>query len=215
MDRRLLFKLIAAAGLAPALIRQALAKGQVPIQPGLQSIKGTVTVNGKTAKEGQLLAPGDRIVTGPASEATYVIGQDAFLQRADTEVAFPMDSAAFFRLITGRLLSVFGKGDKRLVVPTATIGIRGTACYIESDAMKTYFCLCYGEAEVVPAVAPQEREVIRTQHHDHPIYIHGDAAMPTSMVPATVINHTDAELILLENLVGRLPPFYGKGMKPY
>ena len=215
MDRRLLFKLIAAAGLAPALIRQALAKGQVPIQPGLQSLKGTVTVNGKTAKEGQLLAPGDRIVTGPASEATYVIGQDAFLQRADSDVAFPMDSAAFFRLITGRLLSVFGKGDKRLVVPTATIGIRGTACYIESDAMKTYFCLCYGEAEVVPAVAPQEREVIRTQHHDHPIYIHSDATMPTSMVPATVINHTDAELILLENLVGRLPPFYGKGMKPY
>jgi hypothetical protein len=215
MDRRLLFKLIAAAGLAPALIRQALAKGQVPIQPGLQSLKGTVTVNGKTAKEGQLLAPGDRIVTGPASEATYVIGQDAFLQRADSEVAFPMDGAAFFRLITGRLLSVFGKGDKRLVVPTATIGIRGTACYIESDAMKTYFCLCYGEAEVVPAVAPQEREVIRTQHHDHPIYIHSDATMPTSMVPATVINHTDAELILLENLVGRLPPFYGKGMKPY
>ena len=215
MDRRLLFKLIAAAGLAPALIRQALAKGQVPIQPGLQSLKGTVTVNGKTAKEGQLLAPEDRIVTGPASEATYVIGQDAFLQRADSDVAFPMDSAAFFRLVTGRLLSVFGKGDKRLVVPTATIGIRGTACYIESDAMKTYFCLCYGEAEVVPAVAPQEREVIRTQHHDHPIYIHSDATMPTSMVPATVINHTDAELILLENLVGRLPPFYGKGMKPY
>ena len=215
MNRRQLFKLIAAAGLAPALIRQALAKGQIPIQPGLQSLKGTVTVNGKAAKEGQLLAPGDRIVTGPASEATYVIGQDAFLQRADSEVAFPMDGAAFFRLITGRLLSVFGKGDKRLVVPTATIGIRGTACYIESDAMKTYFCLCYGEAEVVPAVAPQEREVIRTQHHDHPIYIHGDATMPTSMVPATVINHTDAELILLENLVGRLPPFYGKGMKPY
>jgi hypothetical protein len=30
------------------------------------------------------------------------------------------------------------------------------------------------------------------------------------MVTAPVINHTDTELILLENLVGRWPPFYGQ-----
>jgi hypothetical protein len=30
------------------------------------------------------------------------------------------------------------------------------------------------------------------------------------MAPAAMVNHTDAELILLENLVGRWPPFYGK-----
>jgi hypothetical protein len=33
--------------------------------------------------------------------------------------------------------------------------------------------------------------------------------MPKMMVPADVINHTDAELILLESLVGRVPPFGG------
>ena len=215
MDRRQLFRLVATLGLAPLMIRQALANGQSPIQPGLRKLTGQVLVNGRPAAEGQAINPGDVVVTGPAGEAVYVIGQDAFLQRAGTEVRFPMDAAGFFRVVTGRLLSVFGRGQKRLVLPTATIGIRGTACYIETDAMKSYFCLCYGEAEVIPTSAPSQREVIQTKHHDHPIYIHGDPHMPTSMVPATVINHTDAELMLLESLVGRLPPFYGQDVKPY
>jgi len=29
------------------------------------------------------------------------------------------------------------------------------------------------------------------------------------------VNHTDAELDMLEALVGRKPPFAGKGYKPY
>jgi hypothetical protein len=95
------------------------------------------------------------------------------------------------------------------VVPTATIGIRGTGCYIEAEAKTTYFCLCYGVAEVSPTADPKLTERIETKHHDHPILIHNDSAMPM-MAPASVINHTDAELILLENLVGRWPPFYGK-----
>jgi hypothetical protein len=49
-----------------------------------------------------------------------------------------------------------------------------------------------------------------TTHHDHPLYIHDNMKMPTMMVSAPVINHTDAELVMLENLVGRWPPFYGK-----
>lgn len=215
MDRRQLFRLIAAAGLAPTLIREALANGSNPVQAGLRKITGLVFVNGKPGVEGMTIAPGDRVVTGPASEAVYVIGQDAFLQRAASEVHFPMDATGFLRILTGRLLSVFGKGEKRLFLPTATIGIRGTGCYVEAGSAKTYFCLCYGEAEVIPEVAPQQREIIRTKHHDHPLYIHGDSSMPTSMVAAEVINHTDAELTLLESLVGRLPPFAGQNYKAY
>ena len=32
--------------------------------------------------------------------------------------------------------------------PNATIGIRGTGAYIEVHEGRTYFCLCYGKAEV-------------------------------------------------------------------
>jgi hypothetical protein len=35
------------------------------------------------------------------------------------------------------------------------------------------------------------------------------------VTPAPVINHTDAELILLEGLTGRQPPFIGQGFRPY
>ncbi|CAB1368516.1 hypothetical protein [Denitratisoma oestradiolicum] len=207
MKRRTLIKATLAGIGTIGILRRVLAAGINPAKPGLQRLKGRVTVNGQAAVEGMLIKGGDTVITGADGEAIYVIGQDAFLQRASSEVRFGDGVADFLRVVSGRLLSVFGRGEKRLTLPTATIGIRGTACYIETDAMKSYFCLCYGEAEVVPAAAPAEKEVIRTRHHDHPIYIHGDPAMPTSMVPATVINHSDLELELLEGLVGRRPPF--------
>lgn len=213
MQRRTLLQLGMGATLVtgiPGTIRRVLAAGNAPVQPGIRKLTGVVSLNGQPAREGQLVRPGDTIVTGPRSEAIYIVGQDAFLHRAETEVRFGTSTEDFLRLVTGRLLSVFGKGQKHLHVPTATIGIRGTACYLDTDTLRTYFCLCYGEAEVTPTAAPQTREVIRTQHHDHPIYIHGDPSMPTSMVPAEVVNHTDMELKLLENLVGREPPFWGR-----
>ena len=54
------------------------------------------------------------------------------------------------------------------------------------------------------------RETVRTTHHDAPRYIYAHAEMPIKMIePAPLINHTDAELIMLEALVGRRPPFFG------
>jgi hypothetical protein len=213
--RRNFLRTLAAAGLLQGaglsgLIREALANGNAPLQAGLRKLTGMVTVNGQSAKAGMLIQPGDTVITGPGSEAIYVIGDNAFLQRADSRVTFGTEAADFFRVVTGRLLSVFGRGHKRLNVPTATIGIRGTGCYIETEAERTYFCLCYGEAEVTPSAAPREAEVVKTWHHDHPLYINSDMRMAKSMVPAEVRNHTDAELSMLEALVGRYPPFYGK-----
>lgn len=224
-QRRQLLKAMAAAGLlGPAgisgLIRDALAKGAVPIRPGLNRIRGEVIVNHKLAKEGQLLQAGDTIVTGRDSEAVYVIGKDAFMQRELTTVNFGSDALQnLMRVVTGRILSVFGKGARTIQTSTATIGIRGTGCYIEDERQgsnsRTYFCLCYGSVELTPTAAPHESERYDTLHHDKPMYIHNDMKMAKMMVPAGVINHTDAELTLLESLVGRTPPFYGQGGKTY
>jgi hypothetical protein len=159
---------------------------------------------------GQVIRPGQKVATGEDGQAVFVVGKDAFLQRANSEFVIEHGTGvAVLRYLTGRILSVFGKGRKTLAVPTATIGIRGTACYIEAETQETYFCLCYGTAIVTPFGAPQERATIRTRHHDHPITI-GKAAGSTMMANAKVINHTDDELIMLEALVGRKPPFYGK-----
>jgi len=223
--RRRLLKALAAAGLfgsagISGLIRNALAKGNAPVAPGLHKMRGVVTVNSKPAQEGQLIGPGDTVVTGRDSEAIYVIGQDAFLQRESSTISFGADAAEnLMRVVTGKILSVFGKGARTIKVSTATIGIRGTGCYIEdegSDAKaRTYFCLCYGSVDLTPSAAPQERESYSTTHHDKPMYIHNDMKMAKMMVPAGVINHTDDELKLLESLVGRWPPFYGQGGPRY
>ncbi len=225
--RRRLLKVLAAAGVfGPAgiagVVGQALAMGKVPVSPGVYKMHGDVTVNGKPARMGQLIGPGDTVVTGADSEAIYVIGRDAFLQRDKTTLMFGADAAkSLFRVVTGRVLSVFGKSqDKRtLQATTATIGIRGTGCYIEDEgsgaAARTYFCLCYGSVELTPSAAPQESESYSTGHHEKPMYIYNDMKMPKMMVPAGVINHTDDELTMLESLVGRWPPFFGQGGSQY
>lgn len=219
MDRRQLLRQLGAAGLLSAggiagFLQRALAAGVAPVPPGLHKLTGQVTVNGQPARQGQLIRPGDTVATGPDGEAIYVIGQDAFLQRSGSTVSFGTQLgntvADFMRVLNGRILSVFGKGERQLRFSTATIGIRGTACYIEEGVKaETYFCLCYGSAQITPAAAPAEATTITTRHHDHPLWIGNDMKMPTMMVSAPVVNHTDAELTLLENLVGRWPPFYG------
>jgi hypothetical protein len=215
MDRRQLLQRLGAAGLLAGgvmgFLQRALAAGVDPVPPGLHALKGVVTVNGQPAREGQLILPGDTVVTGKEGEAIYVIGDSAFLQRGGSTVSFGKTLADFMRVVNGRILSVFGKGDREIRFSTATIGIRGTACYIEEGVKaETYFCLCYGSALVTPSAAPREAETITTSHHDHPLWIGNDMQMPSMMVSAPVVNHTDAELTLLENLVGRWPPFYGK-----
>lgn len=209
--RKTLAKLLAASALGftgmGSLIGRALAAGSHPIRPGIQQVIGRVTVNGKTAESGMLVGPGDTVVSEANSQAIYVIGQDAFLQRADSTVTFSGGSdVEVLRILSGKLLSVFGRGSKRIETTTAVIGIRGTGCYIEAEPRRVYFCLCYGVAEVSPNADPNHVERIETRHHDHPVYLHHDTSMPM-MIDASVINHADAELELLERLVGRQPPF--------
>ena len=152
----------------------------------------------------------DTVVTGPGSEAIYVVGQDAFLQRDNSTVSIGAEAARnTMRVLTGKLLSVFGKGEKLVQTKTATIGIRGTGCYIEAEEKRMYICLCYGVADYTPHIAPDKAQRVTTNHHEHPVWISGESASEP-ITTAPMINHTDAELTLLESLVGRMPPFAGK-----
>jgi len=205
LKKLIVTSVIASSGLS-GLIREALANGAKPVLPGVHKVTGPVSISGKAAHPGMAVGSGDTIVTGTGGEIIYVIGQDAFLQRENSTVSFSGATANVMRVLTGKILSVFGKGHKKLETATATIGIRGTGCYIESAAERVYFCLCYGIAELSPLADPNHIERIETTHHDHPVYINSNSSMPM-MVDASVINHSDAELELLENLVGRWPPF--------
>lgn len=209
--------LVAGASL-PLLLRQALAAGG--LREGLVKAEGEVRVNGLAAKKGAKIAPGDSIVTAPGAQAVFVVGRDAFLMRGGSELLTAGNSAAIatLRLVTGKLLSVFGRGPRLITTPTATIGIRGTGIYVEAQAERSYVCTCYGEVDLQAVNMPEAKETVRTIHHDAPRYIYAHGDMPIKMIePAPVVNHTDAELIMLEALVGRRPPFenYGGSYRAY
>jgi len=201
--RRALLALAAGIGMHPAL-RVALA--QSTGKQGVRSAKGDVRVNGKPTVVGGLIRPGDTIEIGKDAVASFVVGQDAFLMRSNSRAELAGSGAlvAAVQLVTGGLLAVFGDGEHRLTTATSTVGIRGTGAYMEAEPWRTYFCLCYGTAEVT-ATRIGAQETYSTRHHDAPRYIYGDGRKQ-AIVPASVSNHTDAELVLLESLVGRTPP---------
>ena len=202
--RRALLALAAGIGLPTALGR---ALAQTSAKQGVRTVQGDMRINGKPAEAGTLVRPGDAIVLGEGAVATFVVGQDAFLMRGGSRAELIGSGllVSAVQLVTGRLLGVFGSGrERRLVTATASIGIRGTGAYMEAEPLRTYFCLCYGTAEVA-ATMGGARESYSTRHHESPRYIYGDGRR-RAIVPAGVANHTDSELILLESLVGRSPP---------
>jgi hypothetical protein len=191
------------------LVRDALAQGR---ERGIYRVRGEVEVNGQPAREGAEVRAGDAIRTGSDGEIVFVVGRDAMLARRNSNVSLLADG---FRAVTGAVLSVFSSGGRRQIrTETAVIGIRGTGVYIEAEAARTYVCTCYGETVLEPLGDPASRETINTRHHEQPRYIMA-AGSPQMLMQAHVINHTDAELILLEGIVGRRPPFVGQGYRPY
>ncbi len=198
-----------------AALAHALAMGTHPLPGGIRRISGDVRLNGKPAKVDQAVLPGDTIATGARSEVLYVMANNAYLMRDHSVIQFVQEGAVgVMRLITGKVLAVFGPGPKRLETPLATIGIRGTACYLETMQTKLYFCLCYGTADIQPLADAAQARSLTTQHHDAPLYIGSEAGTPL-LEAAPIKNHRDMELILLEETVGRHPPFMQRESSGY
>ncbi len=222
--RRVLHWLLAggAMGLAPfpALLKSALAMGRYGFYQGIRVVKGDVKVNNLPARVGTPVNYGDVVTTGPDGQAIFILGKAVFMVRANTRIDLPAKpeetlkkkAGGVVRLTRGKVLAVLGKSRLRFVTPTAVIGIRGTGLYLEADPEKTYACLCYGKASLQSAITGGVLEDITTRHHDSPRYIYkSPAANGRLITPAPVINHTDAELTLIESMAGRKPPFAGSG----
>lgn len=205
--RRTLLRLLAGGASLATLLGEAGAQTRMAKTPGLVQVQGDVRINGKPAKAGELVRGGDAVTTGRGALAVFSIGESAFLVRESSRANFAGQDLVLdaVRLVTGKLLSVFVTGHPvKLETPTATIGIRGTGAYLESEPARTYFCLCYGSAEIASANGSM-RDSYTTTHHESPRYIYNDGRR-NAIASASVINHTDSELIMLESLVGRTPP---------
>jgi hypothetical protein len=219
--RRSLIRALAAglfsAGLFP---QRALAQDifggrptKLPQGRSIYRLSGDVMVNDKPATLQTRIGPTDTIQTAKDAEIVYVVGENSFILRAASRVTLegPERGSMIlsgFRLVTGALLSVFPqRRPLRLATQTATIGIRGTGVYLEAEPKQTYFCTCYGAADVAATNDRESKETVTSMHHDRPIYILADEKPGQNIRRAPFINHTDQELALIETLVGRTPPF--------
>jgi hypothetical protein len=219
--RRLLIQALAAGAFAAAVpgagVMAAELFGRAPRKlPRGQSIyrlSGNAMVNASAATMQTRIGPNDTVETAKGSEIVFAVGESAFILREESRVTLQsaqQDSLLLsgMRLLTGALLSVFPNGrPARIITATATIGIRGTGFYLEADPQQTYFCTCYGIADVAAINDPESRDTVVSRKHDKPLYVVANANRGENIRSAPFINHTDQELMLVETLVGRTPPF--------
>lgn len=207
---------------------------KLPVGKSIYRISGQATVNGKEATLQTRINPGDTVQTAKDSEIIFAVNSHAMILRSDsnlvieteqkksepkqTEKKKPVEksieeTSAFsflitgLRLLTGKLLTVSRNSPMRVSTATATIGIRGTGFYVESDPELTYFCTCYGTSDVTASADPESKTSVTSQHHDRPLYILKSEGRGNNIRNAPFVNHTDQELTLIEALVGRTPPF--------
>ena len=180
-------------------------------------LNGDATVNGQTLQPNQSVQTGDEIVTGPRSTLIFVVGNSAFHVRQNSALTVErgptLNAVSLLRLLTGAVVSVWGKGSNRqIVTPTMTAGIRGTGVYTEvfpKRGGRSYFCNCYG---VVDVASGNDRELSESSYHQalwaEPL-LDGRAAL----TPARAINHTDEELEFLARLIGERTAWQISGRK--
>ena len=190
------------AGIGCGLLIPGLAQAA-----NIHELSGKVYINKVLAAPDMVIRSGDLVTTSHNGRISFSIDGDAFLLKERTSLRVgTKDSVVInvLRLLTGKLLSVFKKGRKReIVTSTVTIGIRGTACFLNVKSKSTYYCNCYGKTELR---AENIKEEFEATHHNAR-QIDFDGMHVTGMAVMKVIDHTDDELRQLESYVGRVPVF--------
>jgi len=217
--RRLIASLLFIAGTPSAMLgvlKSALAMSERPVAQGVQELSGEVTINGTPAQVWQLVTSGDVVRTGGNdSQVVIVIGEHVYLLRENSEIEFSLDDitaaqghalSGQINIVAGAMLAVFAQSNIQIMTPLAVIGIRGTACYIDSTVARTYACICYGTGKFHSVHDKRLLETVTTTHHDQPRFIYPPGAA-LAIGPAPVMDHTDVELRMLEALVNRRPLF--------
>jgi hypothetical protein len=180
-------------------------------------LRGDALLNGKKLLAQQVIQTGDSIETGPGSHLIFVIGNSSFQVRQNTQMVVERGQSLFavslLRLVTGAVVSVWGKGSSRsIVTPTLTAGIRGTGVYTEvfpKQDFRSYFCNCYGTVDMG---AGGDRVVSQSSYHQA-FWGEPKAVDGKFLTPAKAINHTDEELENLARLVSQKTAWQAMGKK--
>lgn len=193
------------------------AGAQAQQRGNIVELTGDALVNGQRVSREATIQSGDSIETGPGSNLLFVIGNAAFQVRQNSrmvvERGLTLHSVSVLRLLTGAVVSVWGKGTARqIVTPALTAGIRGTGVYTEvfpEQGQRSYFCNCYG---VVDMEAGPDEAVSRSEYHQS-FWGDPEARGGRFLKPAKAMNHTDEELEFLAQLVNQRTAWQVAGRK--
>jgi len=173
----------------------------------IHELSGSVHINKRRAGAADEIEPGDIVSTASDGRIAFSVGGDAFLVSGYTSIQVGDSGSSLLnvlQLFAGRLLSVFEPGRRRSIVTgTATMGIRGTACYLDVRPASTYFCTCYGKTEVITRGKVSGFEGT----HHNPWQFDFTGGRMSSMQATGMRDHDDEQLRLLEGYVGRVPLF--------
>jgi hypothetical protein len=194
-----------------------ISAAQAQQRSNIVELRGDATLNGSRLSAQSVIQTGDSIETGPGANLVFVVGNSAFQVRQNSRLSvergFTLNAVGVLRLLTGAVVSVWGKGSSRqIVTATLTAGIRGTGVYTEvfpEQNFRSYFCNCYG---MVDMAAGTERLQSRADYHQafwgEPAPVNGQL-----LRPARAINHTDEELEALALLVNQRTNWQTMGKK--
>lgn len=179
------------------------------LKGSIHELEGDVSINNHIATISSTIQAGDKVSVAFGGRLVFSMGEDTYLLQEGSSLELVSNNnvaISSLRLLTGGLLSVFGKRESATTIytRTAAIGIRGTGVYLNSTPEKLYFCTCYGKTDL--HLGRHHTEHIESTHH-HALDISGTSEKSMTMVATQVIGHTDDELRLLERYSGRQPLF--------
>lgn len=202
---------VAMGGLPAAVAQQ---------RSNIVELTGDVLLNGARLLPEQTLQTGDQIQTGPASTLVFVLGNASFRVRQNSMMAVErgatLSIVSLLRIITGGVVSVWGKGNnggnRAIVTPTLTAGIRGTGVYTEVLPLqnsRTYFCNCYGTVDLDAGGSKAQSQ---SDYHQS-FWADADEKNGSRLSPAKFLDHTDEELEFLARLINQQTYWQKAGRK--
>jgi len=198
---------------------------QIPAGRSVFRVSGRAWVNGNRVNLNTPIGPNDTVKTSRDGELVFVVGNHAMLLRGGSHLVLRAKEESsetnpvigLLQLFSGKLLSASRNKGMRIITPSATIGVRGTGVYLETEPDRTYFCTCYGDVDIEASHDSASKDSVHATHHERPLVILNEAQPGSSIRSAkdpeftrpgrVKLRHSDEELMLIEALVGRTPPF--------
>lgn len=170
-------------------------------------LTGDAVINGSRLLPGQTIQTGDQIQTGPGASLVFALGNASFRVRQNSmmtvERGATLSIVSLLRIVTGGVVSVWNKGGNRAIVtPTLTAGIRGTGVYTEvlpQQNNRTYFCNCYGTVDLDAGGSKAQSQ---SDYHQS-FWADADEKNGSRLSEAKFLDHTDEELEFLARLINQ------------